>query len=152
MHGADSVAVGQAELTLGQVYALQSDLAGALETIKSGQAILTKHLGEDAKEVAEAANLVRFIEQSVAREEMEQRAREERLKKKHPQLTQTRPNGTQPSGTAPSTSQAAAGSAPAPRQHGQKANLSVDELVNFIQGSSSSNSSKASKSKRKPTA
>ncbi|GAA5956329.1 hypothetical protein JCM3765_005630 [Sporobolomyces pararoseus] len=149
VHGADSVAVGQAEVTLGQVYALRSDLAKSLETMKTGHSILSKHLGEEAKEVTEASNLIKFIEQSVAREDMEQRAREERLKKKFPQLSTNKANGSR-LGSVPSTAPQPSPSAPeAPRQHGQKANLSVDELVDFIQGSSSS--SKSSNRKRKPS-
>ncbi|GAA5840578.1 hypothetical protein JCM3766R1_000700 [Sporobolomyces carnicolor] len=154
VHGADSVAVGQAEVTLGQVYALQSDLAKSLETMKSGHAILSKHLGEEAKEVAEASNLIKFIEQSVAREDMEQRAREERLKK-FPQISGNKPNAPRVANAAAAPASApqpnGAASTAAPREHGQKANLSVDELVDFIQGSKASSKSKSANRKRKPT-
>ncbi|GAA5923672.1 translation initiation factor 3 subunit CLU1 [Sporobolomyces koalae] len=153
VYGADSVAVGQAEFALGQAYALNSDLVGSLEHMKAAQTILSKHLGEDAKEAAEATNLVRFIEQSVAREDMEQRAREERLKNKFPTVNGNRPVASATS--APAARQAPvngakeAAAATAPRQHGQKANLSVDELVDFIQGSSSSSSSSKNKNKQR---
>ena len=154
VHGADSVAVGQAEITLGQVYALQSDLAKSLETMKSGHAILSKHLGEEAKEVAEASNLIKFIEQSVAREDMEQRAREERLKK-FPQISGNKPNAPRVANAAATPASAPQPNGPAytaaPREHGQKANLSVDELVDFIQGSKASSKSKSANRKRKPT-
>jgi protein TIF31 len=120
--------------------------------MKSGHSILSKHLGDEAKEVAEASNLIKFIDNSVAREEVEQRAREERLKKKFPQLSANKVNSARvANGAGPSASpEATAPSASAPRSHGQKANLSVDELVDFIQGSSSS-ASKSSNRKRKPT-
>ncbi|GAA6061986.1 hypothetical protein JCM10212_004264 [Sporobolomyces blumeae] len=150
VHGADSVPVGQAELSLGQTHALVSDLPSSLEHMKAAHAILSKHLGAEAKEVLEAANLVRFIEASVAREDMEQRAREERAKK-FPQIVGNRPAvsrvGAGPSSASASASASAstskapnAASTSGPREHGQKANLSVDELVDFIQGSKPSKS------------
>ncbi|GAA5933681.1 hypothetical protein JCM1841_005504 [Sporobolomyces salmonicolor] len=151
VYGADSVPVGQAELTLGQTYALVSDLPAALEHMKVAQTVLSKHLGDEAKEVQEAANLVRFIEASVAREGIERAAREERLKKKFPQLVANRTVGgaaAGPSGAALGKQPASTSALPTKREHGQKASLSVDELVSFIEGPSSS---KGANRKRKPS-
>ncbi|GAA6025906.1 hypothetical protein JCM11491_003623 [Sporobolomyces phaffii] len=147
VHGPDSIAVGQADSTLGQIYALESNLAESMTRMKSAQAMLSKHLGEDAKDVVEASNVIKYIEQSIAHEEAERRAREERLKKV-PQVTMNRANGVRLGAAAPATPAATTSSAPAAREHGQKAGLSVDELVEFIQGSSSS---KSSNRKRKPS-
>lgn len=155
VYGSDSVAVGQAAFALGQIYAVNSDLVSALDYMKSAQSILSKHLGDDAKEATEAANLVRFIEQAVARDAQDQRLREERYKKS-PLVTANRSNAVRIGGGGPASSTAAvssakesAGTVQTPREHGQKAGLSVDELVDFIQGSSSKSKSTNRTQKRK---
>jgi len=122
--------------------------------MKSAQTILSKNLGEDAKEAAEAGNLVKFIEQAVARDAQDQRAREERYKKA-PLITANRSNAARIGGGPVSTTVAGssakeAATSQSPREHGQKAGLSVDELVDFIQGSSKSKSSNRNQ-KRKPS-
>ncbi|GJN91930.1 hypothetical protein Rhopal_004955-T1 [Rhodotorula paludigena] len=160
IYGADSVAAGQAELTLGQAYALSSDLpsgqthaAHALETLK-------KHLPEDSKDIQEATQFLRIIEATVARDAQEQAAREERLKQRFAAATggAARPTpsgrGAVPAGRLSSVAlgkQPANGAAAEPkRTHGQKADLSVDALVEYIQGSSSGSSSKNRKRKPSP--
>ncbi|GAA5919909.1 hypothetical protein JCM6882_005487 [Rhodosporidiobolus microsporus] len=165
VYGADSVAVGQAEHALGQGYALSNDLGAALEHIKAAHKILSVHLGDEAKEVQEANQFIRLVETSVLAQAEEQKAREERfaraqqdrLNKKFPHLMansaiRSRVGG--PSTVAATAlngrSAVALGKQPeqvqAPREHGQKADLSVDDLVNYIQGSSSS---KAGRKQRK---
>lgn len=179
IYGADSVAAGQAELTLGQAYALSSDLpsgqthaAHALETLK-------KHLPEDSKDIQEATQFLRIIEATVARDAQEQAARAERLKQRFAAATggAARPTpsgrGAVPAGRLSSVAlgkQPANGAAAEPkRTHGQKvrllfplpetclltipvpqADLSVDALVEYIQGSSSGSSSKNRKRKPSP--
>lgn len=153
VYGSESTAVGQAEFALGQIYAVNSDLTSSLEHMKAAQTILSKNLGEDAKEATEAGNLVKFIEQAVARDAQDQRLREEHYKKA-PLLTANRSNGPRIGGGGPSSTPVTGSSAKEPvqptREHGQKAGLSVDELVDFIQGSSKSKSSNRNQ-KRKPS-
>lgn len=84
VYGAQSIAVGQAEYTLGQSYALAQDLPAALEHMKLAKDLLSKHLGEGAKEITEATQFIQMVEAAVAHEAREQAAREERLKKALP--------------------------------------------------------------------
>ncbi|GAA5879898.1 hypothetical protein JCM8547_005313 [Rhodosporidiobolus lusitaniae] len=169
VHGKDSVAVGQAEHALGQAYALSSDLPKALEHIKAAYAILQPLLGDEAKDVVEANQFIRLVENSVAQQAEEAKAREaafaraqqqgaERLNKKFPQLmanAQIRgrvAGGAAGSSSAPGLangrSAVAVGKQPeAKREHGQQAHLSVEELAKFIEGPSSSKAGR----KRKPS-
>ncbi|GAA5828024.1 hypothetical protein JCM11251_005695 [Rhodosporidiobolus azoricus] len=159
VYGADSVAVGQAEHALGNSCALTNDLPGALEHIKAAHKILSVHLGDEAKEVQEANQFIRLVETSVERQAEEQKAREERfaraqqergdrLNKKFPHLMantaiRSRVGGVPSSASAALNGRSAVASGKQPeqatvREHGQKADLSVEDLVNYIQGPSSS--------------
>ncbi|BGP21157.1 eukaryotic translation initiation factor 3 subunit CLU1/TIF31 [Rhodotorula toruloides] len=153
VYGAESVAVGQAEYTLGQSYAMTQDLASALEHMKLAKDLLSKHLAEGAKEVTEATQFIQMVEAAVAHEAREQAAREERIKKALPAVGGGRRiGGARLPGASASTSplngvlrqqiNGASTSAQQQRTHGEKANLSVDDLVNYIQGPSSSKSRK----------
>ncbi|BGP04233.1 Clustered mitochondria [Rhodotorula toruloides] len=156
VYGAESVAVGQAEYTLGQSYAMSQDLPSALEHMKLAKEILSKHLAEGAKEITEATQFIQMVEAAVAHEAREQAAREERLKKALPAVGGSRRiGGARLTGASASTSplsgvlrqqvNGASTSAQRQRTHGEKADLSVDDLVNYIQGSSSSSKSRKRK-------
>ncbi|GAA6019024.1 hypothetical protein JCM10207_006291 [Rhodosporidiobolus poonsookiae] len=152
IYGADSAAVGQAEHSLGQTYAMCNDLAGALEHIKAAHKLLSVHLGEDAKEVTEAAQFIRLVEASTQQAEIEQKAREERfaraqqdrLNKRFPTLMANQAVRSRVGGAsaalngAPNGRNAEQTQAPAQRQHGQKADLPLEDLVQYIQGGASS--------------
>ncbi|GAA5974362.1 hypothetical protein JCM11641_005234 [Rhodosporidiobolus odoratus] len=155
VYGADSVAVGQAEHALGQSYALSNDLPTALEHIKAAHKLLSVHLGDEAKEVQEANQFIRLVESSVqqaaeeekVRQERFAKAQQDRLNRKFPNLMsnasiRSRVGGASPASTTPAlngrSAAAAAAEQPVQRAHGQKADLSVEELVQYISGSASS--------------
>ncbi|BGP44233.1 Intracellular distribution of mitochondria [Rhodotorula kratochvilovae] len=157
IYGADSVAAGQAEFTLGQGYAVASDLASAQTHLASALKVLQKHLGDEAREVQETTQFLRIIEATAARDAQEQAAREERLKQRFaaaPPAARTVGARGAASGSRLSSVQlgkqpAVNGIAePAKRTHGEKADLSVDALVDYIQGSSSNSKQQR---KRKPS-
>jgi protein TIF31 len=163
VHGADSVPVGQAEQAIGQVYALCSDITNALEHIKLAHAVLSVHLGDEAKDVQEAHQFIRLVETSVAQQAAEAKARDEQiakaradgLNKKFPQLMANAALRSRVGANGIGSSSAVQDKQPETviqRQHGQKADLPLDDLVNYITGSSSSKAtgSKASR-KRKPS-
>ncbi|GAA6019071.1 hypothetical protein JCM10207_006308 [Rhodosporidiobolus poonsookiae] len=143
IYGADSAAVGRAEHSLGQTYAMCNDLAGALEHIKAAHKLLSVQLGEDAKEVTDAAQFIRLVEASTQQAEIEQKAREERfvraqqdrLNKRFPTLMASQAVRSRVGGAgaalngAPNGCNAEQTQAPAQRQHGQKADLPLQDLV-----------------------
>ncbi|GAA5981119.1 hypothetical protein JCM10908_003992 [Rhodotorula pacifica] len=159
IYGADSVAVGQAEHILGQTYVMLQDIGAAHTHIQLARDLLLKHLGEEAQEVKEATQFIRLVEATVARDAQEQQAREERLQARVAQSAaghsgaNSRANGVSRAASgrraAPNGTAAPVAPSPAPpRPHGEKADLSVDALVDYIQGSGSSSSSrKARKNK-----
>ncbi|GAA6033662.1 hypothetical protein JCM8097_004371 [Rhodosporidiobolus ruineniae] len=156
VYGADSVAVGQAEHALGQAYAMSSDLPGALEHIKAAHKILSAHLGDDAKEVQETHQFIRLVEASAAQAAEEQKAREERLARAQQERGErlqrkfpgamANPAVRSRLGGVAGPSSVALGKQPeqqqqaqtVQREHGQKADLSVEDLVSYITGPSSS--------------
>lgn len=160
VHGADSVPVGQAEHAVGQAYALCSDITNALEHIKAAHAVLSVHLGDDAKDVQEAHQFIRLVESSVAQQAAEQKIREEQIARARQEglTNKTRPRVGANGAALPATDGRSAFAqdkqpeAPVQRQHGQKGDLPLDDLVNYITGTTakSSTSSKASR-KRKPS-
>lgn len=155
--GRDSLNYAFAENALAQAYATVGDYAASLTHMRETLRIFTIHLAADSKEVTEATTFVHILEGQVDREEAESKAREERLKKKFPIASTVRGVPQRVGGTAPSTAGATAGAPPAIpvadipkiKAHGQKANLSVDELVNFIQGTKASTAGSSSKASRK---
>jgi len=161
IHGEDSVVTGHSEFSLGQGYAVASDLESAQEHLAIAQTVLQKHLGDDAREVVEAKQFVQIIEATRARDAQEQAAREERLKQRFATAAPTaRPVGARAAVNGSRLSSVQLGKQPAvnggvetapKRTHGEKADLSVDALVDYIQGSSSSSSSSKQQRKRKPS-
>ncbi|GAA6053553.1 hypothetical protein JCM3770_005191 [Rhodotorula araucariae] len=156
IYGAESVAAGQAEFTLGQGYAVASDLASAQTHLATAQKVLQKHLGDEAREVQEATQFLRIIEATAARDAQEQAAREERLKQRFAAAAPAArtvgargaASGSRLSSVQLGKQPAVNGTAePAKRTHGEKADLSVDALVDYIQGSSSTSKQR----KRKPS-
>ncbi|GAA6023979.1 hypothetical protein JCM8202_004909 [Rhodotorula sphaerocarpa] len=157
IYGAESVAVGQAEHLLGQTYVMLQDIGSAHEHIKTAREILVKHLGEEAQEVKDATQFIRLVEATVARDAQEQAAREARLQARLAQSPASSNLGRAGNGMSrvalgkravngASTSSPAAAPAAAPvPTHGQKADLSVDALVDYIQGPSARKSRKGSK-------
>ncbi|KPV77917.1 uncharacterized protein RHOBADRAFT_50445 [Rhodotorula graminis WP1] len=161
IYGEDSVVAGHNEFTLGQGYAVASDLELAQKHLAIAQTVLQKHLGDDAREVLEAKQFVQIIEATRARDAQEQAAREERLKQRFATAPPTsRPVGARAAVNGSRLSSVQLGKQPAvnggaeaapKRTHGEKADLSVDALVDYIQGSSSSSSSSKQQRKRKPS-
>lgn len=159
----DSLNFAQVQQMLAQAYASTGDLAGSLPYMKEALRIYLLLLPADHKDIAEATAFVQIIGDQLNKEGAERQALEQRLKqKKGPKVPGAAGKDTlrarmaQSVGASPVASgsgtriggpvlNAAAEAAPvAPvKEHGQKANLSVDELVNFIQGKPSSASSKA---------
>ncbi|GAA5879434.1 hypothetical protein JCM3774_005210, partial [Rhodotorula dairenensis] len=154
IYGADSVAVGQAEHILGQTYVMLQDIGAAHTHIQLARDILSKHLGEDAQEVKEATQFIRLVEATVARDAQEQQAAREQAR-----VAQQSASAAVAAGRANGISRVAAGkrtaangapalassATPPQRTHGEKADLSVDALVDYIQGASSSRKSRKSK-------
>lgn len=143
--GRDSLNFAQVDYSLAQAYAQNGDFAASLPYMKSALNVFEKVLAKDSKETAEAQTFVQLVEAQLKREAEERTARQNQLKKKVPKVASS--NGGQQQGTAVTSSSTAA--EVAPPAHGQKANLSVDELVNFIQGTATAPGKSSSKVARK---
>ncbi|KAK4046395.1 Intracellular distribution of mitochondria [Microbotryomycetes sp. JL201] len=161
LFGTDSVAYSSAQQAMGQVYATNRDFEKALPYMKASLAIMEKNMPADSKDVSDTKLLIEVISDQISRQGAEQQAREDRLKRKFPKLmtdnslrarmsSGSRVNGVsaasngqnvEASGVAAATSK--------PKAHGQKADLSVDELVDYIQGKSSGKAGSSSKAARK---
>lgn len=145
--GRDSLNFAQVDYSLAQAYAQNGDFAASLPYMKSALNVFEKVLAKDSKETAEAQTFVQLVEAQLKREAEERTARQNQLKKKVPKVGSS--NGGQQQGTAVTSSSAAAAAEVAPPAHGQKANLSVDELVNFIQGTAARTGTAPGKSSSK---
>ncbi|SGY95264.1 BQ5605_C036g11483 [Microbotryum silenes-dioicae] len=171
----DSINFATVESSLAQAYVGGGDFAQSLEHMKVAQSIYAKLLPADAKDLVEATQFVNVLTEQLSQVGTERQAREERLKKKFPRLMSEKEqrqmvaqararqivsggastattNGASVSATPAAASRLAAEKpveVAAPRAHGQKGMLSVDELVNFIQGSSLNGTSASSKASRK---
>lgn len=149
--GRESIAYAQIDYGLAQAYAQQADFAASLPFMKSALSAFEKLLPADSKETADARTYVQLVEEQLSKEGVERTARQERLKKKFPKLMA---NGSAPAAAASSASSkepvASTSAKVEPTPHGQKANLSVDELVNFIQGTPASKGKAPRKRKNSP--
>lgn len=162
--GRDSLNLAQVQHALSQAYATTGAFAESLPYMKEALRIFQVLLPADAKEITEATTFIQVVGDQIAREGAERQALEDRLKqKKVPKISSAGKEnmraklassvGASPiaSGSGTKAGVAIPSDTPAIKEHGQKANLSVDELVNFIQGkpSSSKASSKSSSTSRK---
>lgn len=163
--GRDSLNFAQVQQALGQAYAATAAFNESLPYLKETLRIYQVLLPADAKEIAEATSFIQIVSDQIAREGAERQALEDRLKqKKIPKISGAgKENMRAKLASSVGASPIASGSgtkagvaipateAPAIKEHGQKANLSVDELVNFIQGkpTSSKANSKSSSTSRK---
>lgn len=160
--GRDSHNFAQIQHALAQAHAATGDFAGSLPFMQEALRIFTALLPAESKEITEAANFVQVINDQIARDGAQRQALEDRLKqKKAPKIAGASKDALRSRITSNiGASPIASGSgtrmaeppveAPVVKEHGQKANLSVDELVNFIQGKpSSSKGGKASAGSRK---
>lgn len=150
IYGEKSLQTAAFEYQLAQVRGLTGSLAEALVHATETVRLYTLIAGSDAKEAVEATAFIRVIEEALGRESREQAAQEERLRRKFPRLMADKEVRARIGAAGPSSSSGSAAGrragAPAPvpeevevpvvvkKEHGQKANLSIDELVNFIQG------------------
>ena len=89
----------------------------------------TDVLGADAKETVEATEFLNIIKDAVAKEGAERKAQAERMRQKLPRLTNEKEARAKGSAGEKEVEEVVV-----KKEHGQKANLSVDELVSFIQG------------------
>ncbi|KAI5475665.1 eukaryotic translation initiation factor 3 subunit CLU1/TIF31 [Pseudohyphozyma bogoriensis] len=149
LYGRESINFAVNEKSLAEAFAVTGQLAECLPYAKEAARLYSQLLGAEARDTVEMTQLSLAVENAIAREGQEKKANEERLKKKFPKLMEGRVAKPK-AGVAASTSTAPAveAVAAAKKEHGQKASqgLSVDELVNFIQGPAPRSSKKKTNS------
>lgn len=132
--GEHSLQYASAQNNIGQAYGVMNEWDNSLSYIDASVKLYTSLLGAEAKETVEAQNLYKIVEDAKSREGQEQRARDDRLRRRFPRVMQIRDNKRLAATSSTSTAAQANGTTAEKREHGQKADLSVDELVSFIQG------------------
>ncbi|KAK4057736.1 Intracellular distribution of mitochondria [Microbotryomycetes sp. JL221] len=163
LFGDDSIAYSSAQQAIGQVLATNQELEKSLPYLKNSLAVMEKNMPAESKDVVETKLLIEVIANQISREGAEQQAREDRLKRKFPKLMGDNnlrarmssgsrvKSANEADATTVDATGAAAVAAGVPKQkaHGQKADLPLDELVDYIQGKSSGKGSGAKARKRK---
>lgn len=112
-----------------QALAMGGDFANSVVESTETCRIFTDVLGADAKETVEATEFLNIIKDAVAKEGAERKAQAERMRQKLPRLTNEKDPRAKGSAGEKEVEEVVV-----KKEHGQKANLSVDELVSFIQG------------------
>ncbi|KAK4706107.1 protein TIF31, partial [Phenoliferia sp. Uapishka_3] len=161
IYGDSSLQAASLEYQMAQVYGLTGKFA---ESIAHGTAALTLFrtlYDPETKELQEAEQFLAVVTDAAGREDREAAERAERLQKKFPKLmadkdirarigaASTHSHRTPASASAPSPAPVEDVPVVVKKDYGQKANLSVDELVSFIQGTPVASSSKAARKQRK---
>lgn len=133
LYGEESYQVAHIEFLYATTYStLQDGLKLAYTHAKESHRLFAATLGEKSPDAEEAGNFVSILEEVFARELAEKQAIAERLKNTIPATMGKKVNGaikSEPSKVEEVVPQ---------KPHGQKADLSLDELVNFIQGTPAS--------------
>lgn len=133
LYGEESYQVAHIEFLYATTYsALPDGLKLAYTHAKDSHRLFVVTLGEKSADTEEAGNFVSILEEVFARESAEKQANAERLKNALPAIM-----GKKVNGTLKSESLKVEDVVPQ-KPHGQKADLSLDELVNFIQGTPAS--------------
>lgn len=162
IYGDSSLQAASLEFQMAQVYGVTGSFELSLKHGHAALALFRTAYAADALELLEAEKFVGFVVEAAGREGREQAERAERLRKKFPKLMADKEirarisNAPASSGTArrtaaPAPVEAAPSGAPAKKAKTalpQKANLSVDELVSFIQGTPVASSSKAARKRK----
>lgn len=114
---------------IAQALAMGGEFVGSVVESTETCRIFTEVLGAEAKETIEATEFLNIIKDAVQKEGQERQAQAERLRQKAPRLTNEKE--VRSKGVA---GEKEVEEIVVKKEHGQKANLSVDELVSFIQG------------------
>lgn len=126
IYGTNSVPFAAAVSNLSQAYGLIGDLGNALVYSADAHATMLSLLGAEAKETIDAAQFMKAVKDAIENDIVERQAKEANLRSKFPRLAADKEGRA----IADKVEEAVI----VKKEHGQKANLSVDELVNFIQG------------------
>lgn len=141
IYGPESIQYASNRHSLAQTCGLTGDLVASLEHSKEASRLFVEILGADAPESIDVINFTTIIQEVLTRDAAEQLNKEQRLRQKlSPRVTD--PKAPKASTGAPE--KAVEQPAVVQKQWGQKANLSLEELVNFIEGTPAPRKRKAS--------
>lgn len=151
IYGERSIQSATLQSQIAQFYAVLQDIEGALPFIKKASEIYTEVLGADHKDAVEATTFTQAIEQHLGNIKKQQ---EERLKQaklvakgqKGPKSVAA--NGVNGAGANGAKAEAVPAAVEEAKAHGQKADLSVEELVKYISGQGPKASGSGAKGKK----
>ncbi|KAM0748930.1 hypothetical protein T439DRAFT_303695 [Meredithblackwellia eburnea MCA 4105] len=161
IYGAETVQAAMYQWSLAQVYALTGNFSDAITSGEAAVAVYKKFFAEDSKELVETANFLTLVKDASGRETREAEERAERLRKKFPRLMENKDLRARVGASSLGHVSKAKGKAPAQAEivvepeaaakkptYAPKSNLSVDELVSFIQGAPVASSSKTARKRK----
>ena len=145
IHGERSIQVATIVNQIAQFHAVLQDIDSALPFIRQASEIYTEVLGPEHKDAVEATTFVQAIEQHLAgqKKQQEERVRQAKL------LAKGQKGPKQVAGANGAKAEAVPAAVEEVKAHGQKADLSVEELVKYISGAPNGKAGAKGKKARK---
>lgn len=142
IYGETSYSVAQADSVLAQIYGLMlGDIQNSSKFAEAAVLTFSAVLGETAPETEDARSFAAMVADAMSSQEEERKAIAERMKNKLSNGGKEAKVRAVENGVATPV-EAVAAVPVLQKAHGQKASLSLDELVNFIEGTPAGKGSK----------